>query len=117
MRRAGDAVGRAKIVSPGIRVERVPAKAADRFVAYRLMWLADRTDAFSTTGVRDPSGRSGSFAEEQLDARSRYWLIQDRLRLELDGVWLAKGRFLREAPNASPRGDTKYLSMNLTTIF
>ncbi len=111
------AVGRANILAPGIRVEAVPSKRVDWFVAYKLIWLADRTDAFSYSGVRDPSGRSGSFAGRQLDARIRYWLIQDRLRLELDGVWLTKGRFLREAPNAPPGGDTKYLSANFTTFF
>jgi hypothetical protein len=111
------AVGRANILTPGIRVEAVPGKMVDWFVSYRLMWLAGRTDAFSFTGVRDPGGRSGSFAGRQLDARIRYWLIQDRLRLELDGIWLAKGRFLRDAPNAPPGGDTKYLSANLTASF
>lgn len=111
------AIGRANIVSPGIRVEAVPGEVVDWFVTYRLMWLADRTDAFSTTGVRDPSGRSGSFAGGQVDVRIRYWLIEERLRLELDGVWLAKGRFLREAPNAPPGGDTKYLSANVTASF
>lgn len=108
------AVARANIVTPGLRLEAVPSKAIDWFVSYRPMWLADRTDSFSTSTVRDPTGRSGSFAGHQVDARLRYWLVQDRLRLELDGLWLGKGRFLREAPNAPHTGDTKYLSTNLT---
>jgi hypothetical protein len=112
-----NAVGRANIATPGLRVEAVPSKALDWFIGYRLMWLAGRTDAFSTTGVRDASGKSGSFAGHQLDARLRYWLIQDRLRFEADGVWLAKGRFLRDAPNAPPPRDTKYLSLNVTANF
>ncbi|MFA6113543.1 MAG: alginate export family protein [Sphingomonas sp.] len=112
-----NAVGRANILTPGIRLEAVPNKAIDWFVTYRPMWLADRTDSFSTTGVRDVTGRSGSFAGHQVDARVRYWLIQDRLRAEIDGVWLAKGRFLRDAPNAPKSGDTKYLSTNLTVSF
>lgn len=112
-----NAVGRANIFTPGLRVEASPSKAVDWFVGYRPMWLTDRTDAFSTTGVRDVTGRSGSFAGHQLDARVRYWLIPDRLRFEADGVWLAKGRFLRDAPNAPQARDTRYLSLNLTVSF
>ena len=81
------------------------------------MWLAERTDAFSTTGVRDPSGRAGSFAGHQLDARVRWWAVPKRLRAELNGVWLAKGRFLEAAPNAPQTGDTRYVSIALTTVF
>ncbi len=98
-------------------MEASPSKAVDWFIGYRLMWLADRSDAFSTTGVRDAAGRSGSFAGHQIDARLRRWLVPDRLRFEVDGVWLAKGRFLRDAPNAPPSRDTRYLSLNLTASF
>ncbi|MBC9032839.1 alginate export family protein [Sphingomonas sp. JC676] len=112
-----NAVGRANIATPGLRVEATPSKAVDWFVGYRLMWLADRTDTFSTTGVRDATGRAGSFAGHQVDARVRTWIVPDRLRVEVDGVWLAKGRFLRAAPNAPTNGDTKYLSLNLTASF
>jgi hypothetical protein len=112
-----NAIGRANIVTPGLRVEAVPSKAVDWMMSYRPMWLADRTDAFSTTGVRDATGRSGNFAGHQIDARLRYWLVRDRLRYEIDGVWLAKGRFLRDAPNAPPPRDTTYVSVNLTASF
>jgi hypothetical protein len=71
----------------------------------------------STTNVRDAAGRSGSFAGQQIDARMRTWIVPERLRFEVDGVWLAKGRFLREAPNAPRNGDTKYVSLNLTASF
>jgi hypothetical protein len=109
-----NSVGRANIVTPGVRVEVTPTKRLDGFVAYRALWLADRHDAFSTTGVRDVTGGSGSFAGHQIDARLRYWLLPEHLRFEVDGVLLFKGRFLREAPNA-PAGDTaRYVSLNLT---
>lgn len=109
-----NAVGRANVVAAGLRLEAAPSKAVDWFLAYHPLWLAASADAFSTTNVRDGTGKSGSFAGHQLDARVRYWLVPERLRFEIDGVWLAKGRFLRDAPNAPPRGDTRYLSLNLT---
>ena len=80
------------------------------------IWLSAREDSFSTTGVRDPTGLSGSFAGTQLDGRVRHSLSKS-LRLELDAVVLAKGRFLRNAPNAPPGRSTKYVSMNATVSF
>ena len=117
--RAGlyNAVGRANIVATGLRVEATPSKHIDAFAAYRPLWLASRFDSFSTTGVRDASGYSGRFAGHQIEARVRYWLIPKRFRLEWNGLLLAKGRFLRDAPNAPPGGDTLYNSLNATISF
>jgi hypothetical protein len=67
--------------------------------------------------VRDASGRSGSFAGHQIEGRLRYWLIPSRLRFEYNGLLLAKGRFLRDAPNAPRRSTTLYNSFNLTVNF
>lgn len=111
------AVGRANILTPGLRLELVPHARLDAFVSYRLLWLASATDGFSTSGVRDVSGESGRFAGQQVDTRARYWLVPNRLRAEVDAVWLAKGRFLRDAPNAPANGNTGYLSLNLTQMF
>jgi hypothetical protein len=111
-----NAIGRANIVSPGARIEVTPSPRADAFLGYRGLWLADRHDAFSSTGVRDPAGRSGTFAGHQIDARVRYWLAPKRLRFEVDGVYLARGRFLRDAPNGGG-GDVRYTSVNLTGFF
>ncbi|CAN5177771.1 hypothetical protein BH10PSE12_BH10PSE12_20530 [soil metagenome] len=112
-----NAVGRANIMTPGIRIEASPGKRLDGFATYRAMWLASDEDGFSTTGVRDPAGRSGDFAGHQIEGRIRYWLLPRRLRAELNGVLLAKGRFLREAPNATPARWTRYGSFNLTASF
>lgn len=112
-----NAVGRANLMSPAIRVEATPSKRLDFFAAYRPLWLAADQDSFSTTGVRDPGGNSGDFAGHQVEGRVRYWLIPVRLRLEWNGLLLAKGPFLRDAPNAPPESWTKYTSFNLTASF
>jgi hypothetical protein len=112
-----NAVGRANVASPGFKLEAAPSKRWDTFVTYHPLWLAERTDSFSTTGVRDTSGRSGSFAGHQFDTRLRYWLRPERLRFEFDGIVLTKGRFLEEAPNAPAGGTTLYGSFNLTASF
>ncbi|MDX3910875.1 MAG: alginate export family protein [Sphingobium sp.] len=112
-----NAIARTNVVTPGVRLEVTPSKRLDAFVTYRGLWLADRRDAFSSTGVRDASGQSGSFAGQQFDARLRYWLIPDRLRFEADAVLLMKGRFLRDAPNAPAGRTTRYGSVNLSVSF
>lgn len=112
-----NAVGRANVSTPGARLQIAPSSRWDAFVTYHALWLAEQTDSFSTTGVRDASGRSGNFAGHQLDGRVRWWLRPAKLRLEVDGVLLARGRFLDDAPNAPPRGTTAYGAFNLTASF
>ncbi|MGF7149690.1 hypothetical protein FHS96_003341 [Sphingomonas zeicaulis] len=111
------AIGRTNIVTPGVRVEATPSPRLDGFAVYRAMWLAADEDAFSTTGVRDATGGSGAFAGHQIEARLRYWILRERLRFEFDGLLLAKGRFLRDAPNAPAGRWTRYGSFNLTASF
>ena len=108
------AIGRANISAAGIRLEAAPGKRFDGMVAYRAMWLASRHDAFSTTGVVDKTGRSGRFAGHLLDARMRYWLVPGLLRGELNLDWIAKGRFMGNAPNAPASGNTHYVGAALT---
>lgn len=112
-----NAVARANIMTPGIRLEVAPTNRLDAFAVYRAMWLASDRDSFSTTGVRDASGRSGDFAGHQLEGRVRYWLVPARLRFELDVLLLAKGTVLRDAPNAPSGRWTRYGSFNLTVGF
>jgi hypothetical protein len=112
-----NAVGRANLSSPAVRIEWLPTARSDAFLAYRPLWLASRTDSFSTSSVVDGSGASGAFAGHQWEGRMRHWLVRDALRLEIGVLHLAKGRFLEMAPNAPATGDTTYSSFNLTAFF
>lgn len=104
------AISRTNIESPGVRAEVAPGKRFDAFVTYHPLWLAEKTDSFATTGVRDASGKAGSFAGHQVEGRMRYWIVPGFLRGEINAFWLAKGPFLQLAPNAIRIGDTTYLS-------
>lgn len=112
-----NAVGRANISAPGLRLEITPSPRWDAFATWKLLYLASATDSFSTTGVRDATGRSGKFAGNQFDARFRYWIVPQKLRFETNLVYLAKSDFLRTAPNAPRSGDTKYAALDLTASF
>jgi hypothetical protein len=109
--------GRANIVSPAIRLEAAPNKRSDWLVSWRPLWLASRYDAFGTSGVRDASGASGAYAGHEVQGRLRYWLVPARLRFAFDGAYLAKGRFLKTAPNISSTKDAKYASFNMSLMF
>jgi hypothetical protein len=112
-----NAVSRANVSAPGMRFEVAPSKRWDAMATYHALWLAEQTDSFSTTSVRDAAGLSGALAGHQFDWRVRYWLRPAKLRFEVDGVVLAKGRFLVTAPNAPVGGTTIYGSFNLTASF
>lgn len=110
------AVTRDNLIAVGPRLEVTPNRRVDAFMTVKKLWLASAVDSFSTTGVVDPTGDSGTNAGWQTDARVRYWAVPKRLQLEVDGAWLAKGRFLATAPNSVSSGDTLYLSFNATVF-
>ena len=110
-------LGRANISSPGLRLEATPSDRLDGFVTVKTLYLAAATDAFSTSGVRDASGRAGRHAGDQLDGRVRYWLAPGKLRAEADAALLHRAHFLKAAPNAVPGGSTRFVSLNLTAFF
>lgn len=112
-----NALARTNIETVGVRFEAKPSRRLDWFAVYRSMWLASRQDSFSSTGVRDATGRAGDFSGHQLEGRIRYWLVPQRLQFEFDGLVLSKGRFLRDAPNATAGRWTRYASFNLSAIF
>lgn len=110
-------VGLANLVSPGVRIEVKPSKRLDLMGAVRGLWLADRTDTFAFTSVRDKTGASGRHAGTEVEVRVRRSLIPDRLRVEVGAAYLAKGRFLTQAPNAPHTGDARYGYADLVVKF
>jgi hypothetical protein len=112
-----NALGRTNLQSLGVRLEAAPSARVDVMATWRFLWAADRHDSFSTTGVRDASGASGDKAGQQFDGRVRYWFVPQRLRAEVNGVWLRRAGMLRNAPNAAPHGDTHYLSAAITLSY
>ena len=110
-------IGRANISTPGLRLEFELPPTVDAFVGYRAMWLADSRDSFSTSGVIDATGASGSFAGHQLEGRVRWWIVPQVVRAELNAAWIAKGSFLDAAPNAPRTGNTAYISLAMTAQF
>lgn len=83
----------------------------------RLLWADGAADSFSTSGVRDPAGRSGRFAGARVEGRFRHWLIRGRLRLETAFALLFRDRLLTDAPNAPPGRTLVYLAPAMVASF
>lgn len=56
-----NAILRSNFISPGVSLEAVPSANTDLMVSDRPFWLAAGADTFCSTGVRDVTGRKGSF--------------------------------------------------------
>ncbi len=110
-------INRANIRSAGVRLELTPNKRLDGMAEFRTLSVPSVTDAFASTGVRDPGGNARNYAGEQYDLRVRYWIIPKALRAEADFTYLRKGPFFADAPNAPPDGDTRYGACSLIAYF
>ncbi|MFM1941259.1 MAG: hypothetical protein RI897_241 [Verrucomicrobiota bacterium] len=111
------AFARSNIQSPGVRFSARPTKPLDAMVSYRPYWLASKRDAWTTSGLRDPSGNSGSFVGHQLEARLRWSVLPGNVGLEVGGAYLFAGEFIRNVPSAIERGDTAYAYCSADVMF
>jgi len=111
------AIARANLRSPEIRASAKPLKTIETSLAHRWIWLESPFDAFTAAGVRDASGRSGSYVGQQLEGRIRWDIIPGNCRLDTGVPTLFKGSFLENAPNANPNGDTLYAWVEWTFTF
>ncbi|WP_375289694.1 alginate export family protein [Qipengyuania sp.] len=101
----------------GVGLEVKPSKRFDAFVSARFVWLEEITDSFAKTGIKDASGQSGDYAGAQVEARVRYWVVPKRIQLDIGGAILAKGEFLRNAPNVINTDDTCYIYADINFNF
>ena len=94
----------ANLSAPGFRVQVRPNARWDAWFQYHAASLASETDSWVIARLRDPTGQSGDFIGHTLDARARYWVVPDSLRLELGASGLIFGEFPKNAPGG-PEGD------------
>ena len=95
------ALPRSNIQTPGVRVEVRPHPSVNILGAYRAAWLAEARDAWTTSGLRDVSGASGSFIGQQVEARVRWSLLPGNIRFEMGIAHLFLGEFAVSAPNTN----------------
>jgi len=108
---------RANLSTPGIRLQLKPRPRITSFIAYRGYWLASDKDAWTTSGIVDPSGNTDSFIGHQVEVRLRYNVAPDNLRLEAGFAHLFSGGFMDDAPNSRGQGDVTYLYSQFALTF
>jgi len=108
---------RANINTPGIRLQLKPHARVTSFVSYRAYWLASKKDSWTTSGLRDPSGNSGSFVGSQIELRVRFQPLPGNLMLEAGYAHLFAGEFIEKAPNSNDEGDSNYVYTQATLRF
>ena len=99
---------RANLVTPGLRFTVKPAPQWEVMLTQRFHYLASDRDAFTTSGLRDTSGGSGSHIGNLSEFRVRYDIVPQQVRIEFGAAFLAAGSFIENAPNQTTQSDTLY---------
>ncbi len=86
---------RSNLNTHGVMAELAVGSGRQLMAAYRPAWLASRRDGLTSIGARDPSGASGSFIGHQLEGRLRMNLLPGNLSLDIGGVYVSAGEFLK----------------------
>lgn len=111
------AFARSNIFSPGYRIKLKPCADTQWMIAHRFHYLASDRDAWTTSGVVDPAGDSGSFIGHLFESRLRWDVLPKSLRFEIGFAHLFAGGFAEDAPNASSRGDSTYVYAGTSLTF
>ncbi len=108
---------RSNLNTVGLRVQVKPTEKVSGFFAYRAYWLAQKRDRWTTTGVVDPTGQSGSFLGDQIELRIRWRPLPGNVLLETGWAHLFRGQFMKEAPNAVATRDSDYFYTQAVLTF
>jgi hypothetical protein len=83
-------------------------------IAYRVLWLAESRDAWTGSGLRDPTGESGTFLGSHVEVRWR-GRPTEALLVEAGYAHFFKGSFLDRVPQSpgTPDSDFVYLALDL----
>ena len=108
---------RSNISGPGVKFSVQPNKFVTAYIHYRAFWLASVTDVWAgNSGLRDPSGRSGSFLGHQLFLRGK-WQMFANVHLEGGMAYRIDGDFQDTAPGSPREGNTLYSYVQTTISF
>ncbi len=111
------AVARANLSSPEYNIVVRPYRSVEVGVSHRFLWLAEARDAWTPSGIVDPSGASGTELGHQLDLRLRWHALPGNLRMETGYAHLFAGDFIQTAPLAVEKGDTRYAYVEAVVQF
>lgn len=105
----------ANLSAPGLRLRVEPNDRIDGWFQYHAASLASATDRWTVAKRRDPQGQSGTFIGHALDARLGYWLVPQRVRLEVGASALLGDDFVEQAPD-KPEAENSYFGYVQATV-
>lgn len=115
------AFARSNLVSPGLRFVTKPATDWELMLSHRFNYLASDRDAWTTAGVQDPTGDSGSFFGPFIGTLSEFRVRHDiapkSLRLEFGVAYFAAGSFVADASRLVSVSDSLYGYTQLNFTF
>lgn len=98
--------------SPKVRVEFAPLPSVRIDAGLSAYWLASGTDRWNTTGLRDPSGASGTYLGHEFDMRVRF-PVGARIAMNLGYARFEPGRFTRATSGRSDPSDFVYAEVSI----
>ncbi len=107
---------RANLSTPGWVLEINPTKKLMLSPAMRWFWLAQARDRWVGSGLRDVTGRSGTYLGSQLELRLRYNFM-NYFQPEMGYVRFFKGSYAKQAPNSPTTADSNYFYLEANFTF
>lgn len=111
------AVARANLNSPEYHLSLKPWASVELGVSHRFLWLAEARDSWTSSGLVDPTGASGTELGHQLEFRLRWNAMPGNLRIDTGYTHIFAGDFIREAPASGGKGDVNYAYFEATLFF
>jgi hypothetical protein len=105
---------RSNISSPGWALELNPTKKLRFSPAMRWFWLASARDQWVGSGLKDPTGKSGSYLGHQLELPFQYSF--KRLIIETGYLRFIKGSYQERVPKSPTAQDSNYFWVSTNFI-
>jgi hypothetical protein len=110
---------RSNISSPGIRLSLKPLPVLDFNLKFRAWYLAQSRDAWTNSGLRDPTGTSGNVLGQDVEVRIQW---NPSLNLSVDAGYdhFFKGSYITNQtsiPGNPPANDTNYFYVQTEVRF
>lgn len=109
-------VFRSNTQGPGCRLVVSPASNFELMLGHRLWWLAQARDQWVGSGLRDPSGSSGSFLGHFFEGWL-LWKANSILSFDIGYAFFAKGVYPRQVPRSPSDRNSHYFYVSPTVRF
>ena len=88
-----------------MRLQLKPASRVTSFLALRGYWLASDNDAWTTARIFNAAGQSDNYIGTQVEARVRWEILPQNIRIELGAAHLFAG----DVMDGAGKSDATYL--------